>query len=218
MGLTKHRRRLAKLKPFEADSSKDVIAQVNKWQSLMLQRMGSRLVYAADEFYVTAGMPLPQFHEYEDFPQLENGVGIMSKFKKEFQDGLKHLEGIRYNKNKQISIATGKLASTFMKELIDGFNDRTGMKVSIHEIKNRLFGARVTVAGLVTGGDILRQLSKKTLGQVLLIPDTMLKVGEEVFLDDMTVAQLSSALDTQVVPVEVNGGQLVSTLTQLGRA
>ncbi len=74
------------------------------------------------------------------------------------------------------------------------------------------------MAGLVTGGDILRQLSKKTLGQVLLIPDTMLKVGEEVFLDDMTVAQLSSALDTQVVPVEVNGGQLVSTLTQLGRA
>ncbi len=217
VGLTKYRRGLPTLKPFDEQSSKDVITQVGKWQSMMLQKTGSRLVYAADEFFITAGVPLPRFHEYEDFPQLENGVGLMSKFEKEFHHGLKHLKSIRYNKNKQVSIATGKSATQFLEGLIDGFNDRTGMKVCIHGIENRFFGPRVTVAGLVTGRDLLGQLSGKPLGQVLLIPDTMLRAGEKVFLDDMTVAQLSSALNTKVVPVTVDGNQLINTLVDFGR-
>jgi putative radical SAM enzyme (TIGR03279 family) len=206
VGLTKWREGLYQLEPFDKVASFAVLEQVGRWQQKLLEQTGSRLVYLADEFYIKASAELPDWEEYEDFPQIENGVGLMSMLMHEFHEYLRRhgrkldkycskLDGTRF-----VSIATGVCAYQFIKQLAQVLEKRyNNLKIEVYPIKNGYFGENVTVTGLLTGGDLHAQLKDQTLGSELLISRSMLKSGEELFLDDYTVQELETRLGSKIV-------------------
>lgn len=226
VGITRYREHLYKLEPYDKKAALEVLSQVEAWQDRLLETRGSRVVFLADEFYILAGRELPGYDEYEDFCQLENGVGLVSLFKYEFlkhlsgtgcqnmdgiydvqgMDGIGEKDGTSNHLPRVVSVATGVLAGKFIKglacELEKIYNN---VKINVYPIKNEFFGEYVTVAGLITGQDIVKELSGKDLGCELLIPATMLKSGSRVFLDGYTVKQVESMLGTRVRVVEAGG-------------
>jgi putative radical SAM enzyme (TIGR03279 family) len=218
-GLTRYRDGLYPLEPFTEEECIQVINQVQKHQKIFKEKSGYNLVYAADEFYIKAGLELPSFGEYDDFYQIENGVGLMTHF---IHDAKNYLEEIsnskkllkRAEKNtKHKSIATGVLAYPFIKELTDKVSMYAkNMKIDVYEIKNNFFGENITVTGLLTGQDISEQLQGKELGEQLLISRTMLKASDEHFLDDMSYKQLGKKLKTTVTVTDNNGEEFIKTL------
>ena len=179
------------------------IAIVRKWAAISRASYGEVRVYASDEYYLKAGIPLPEAGEYGGFPQLENGVGMLALLKDEFMYAL---ETETETLAGHYTIATGEAAGPLLRELMAAAMQRhPALNVDVQIIKNAFFGGGVTVAGLLTGRDITEQLRGKELGQALLITKDMLRSGEEVFLDDMTVTGLSETLGVPVVPVD-NGG------------
>lgn len=219
VGLTKWREGLFKLEPFDSKAAAEVLQQVEGWQQKLLKKHSTRLVYLADEFYIMSGTKLPTCEEYEDFPQIENGVGLMSLFIDEFNKYLqKHGKKLeRYcsklMKTRTVSIATGICAYQHIKLLAQIMEKRyNNLKAEVYPIKNNFFGENVTVTGLLTGGDILAQLENQELGSELLISRSMLKSGEELFLDDFTIERLSSKLGKKITVVENSGEDLINKL------
>lgn len=209
VGITKWRQGLYELEPFDAESSGKVIAQVEGWQEKLLKDLGSAVAYLADEFYTTSGIELPPYEAYEDFPQLENGVGMLTLFRREFDDFLKN-ETPAFKGEKHISIATGVSAAPYIKEMARELENRyNGIKVDVFPIINCFFGENVTVAGLLTGRDIETQLKEKELGSELLITRCMLRSGEQVFLDDYTVEKLENSLKVKITVVENDGADFI---------
>jgi hypothetical protein len=192
-----------------------------EWQERLLKKKGSRIVYPADEFYVMAGCEMPDYYEYEDFPQLENGVGLVALFKHEFNDYLNYLKRLNIdnlhmlrsnNKMRKVSIATGVLAYEFInglaRELEKTFEN---IRINVYPVKNDFFGEQVTVTGLLTGRDIIQQLScgEPDLGEELLISESMLKANDDVFLDDYTVKMLEEQLNIKLTVVKNNGKDFI---------
>lgn len=219
VGLTKWREGLYKLEPFDAQASAKVLEQVGDWQQKLLKKYNTRLVYLADEFYIMAGKKLPASEEYEDFPQIENGVGLMSLFIFEFNEYLKkHARKLnRYcsklDGDRTVSIATGICAYQYIKQLAQVLEKRyNNLKVAVYPIKNDFFGENVTVTGLLTGCDLFAQLEAKELGSELLISRSMLKSGEELFLDNYTVAELGQKLGKKVTVVENKGEDFIKKI------
>jgi putative radical SAM enzyme (TIGR03279 family) len=214
VGITQHREGLYSLKPFDKATAKQVVKQINGWQKKLLKRYGSKIVYIADEFYLMAEEEIPQFEHYDDFPQIENGVGLIAMFKKEF---FEYLEGIRSIDNIQVrnvSIATGSAAFKFIKYLAETLEKRYGnISVNVYEIKNNFFGENVTVTGLLTGTDIAAQLEGKPLGDNLLLCKSMLKSGEKLFLDDYTIEELERYLNVKIQLVENSGSDFIEKIT-----
>jgi len=211
VGLTKFREGLPVLKPFDRDSAIEVIAQVKRWQELFLEETGGRRVFLADEWYLMTDTPFPPFEHYEDFPQVENGVGMAVLFTEEFNNALSGEE--KRPVEKTVSIATGILGS----KIITGIAKRAeehfpGLKVLVYPIENNFFGKSITVSGLLTGIDIKTQLTGKYLGDVLLLPSNMFRAGTDIFLDDMTLGELASFLHTDIRKVSTDGGELLSQL------
>lgn len=205
VGITKYREGLYELKPFDMESSREVIKQVEAWQMELLSKYGSRIVFIADEFYIMAGLEIPDYCVYEDFPQIENGVGLVAMLKKEFDDYFEELE-LKLENKREVSIATGVSSYKYIKEMIDILENKyKNLYVHVYKIKNNFFGENVTVTGLLTGQDIERQLSGKNLGRELLLSESMLKSGERVFLDDYTVEMLEDKLKTKITIVRNNG-------------
>ncbi len=213
VGLTGHRDGLENLLPYDKDSSNLVINQVERWQALFREKLGTSLVFVADEFYIMADRPMPDYEAYEGFPQIENGVGLVQKFRYEFSQALDSINTNCDNKD-QLSIVTGESAGGIMEEIGKILEKMTGKTIYVYPIKNRFFGGKVTVAGLVTGGDIIESLKGKLLGHKVLIPDIMLRQGEDVFLDNMSLDELSTELGVKVVPVSVDGKALVEEVIQ----
>ena len=219
VGLTKWREGLYPLEPFSAAESECVLAQVGRWQDKLLKKHGVRIVYLADEFYIKAGAELPPYEEYEGFPQIENGVGLMTLFKHEFHKYLRtHAKKLGQKLQRQparnVSIATGCCAVGHISELAQVLEKRyNNLKINVYAIENEFFGENVTVTGLLTGSDISRQLKERELGSELLISRSMLKSGEEIFLDDYTVAELSSSLGVKVTVVENDGADFIKKIT-----
>ncbi|HOQ06891.1 MAG TPA: DUF512 domain-containing protein [Clostridiales bacterium] len=216
VGLTKWREGLYPLEPFTADESARVIEQVEQWQRRFLDKFGTRLVYAADELYIKAGIELPSYEEYEDFPQIENGVGMMTQFMYEF-DSFLEMYGSELDKRwkdqspRTVSIATGKCAAGYIKKMARTLEKRfDGLHINVYAIENEFFGENVTVTGLLTGRDIAGQLEGRPLGSELLISRSMLKSGEELFLDDYTVDGLSSVLGKKISIVDNDGAGFVT--------
>ena len=210
VGLTSHREGLTELKPVDKASAEETIAIVNKWAAISKNTFGEDRVYASDEFYLKAGLPIPDAAVYADFPQLENGVGMLALLKDEF---LYALESRDESLAGDYSAATGEAASALLGELAEeAMKKHPDLKLSVYTVKNEFFGGGVTVAGLLTGRDLKNQLAGKHLGNALLITKDMLRHGEEVFLDDMTLAELSAALGVPVIPVENNGDALFDAL------
>lgn len=208
-GITKCRQGLYELKPYDAASSKKAVAQVEAHQARMRRVHGSAIVYLADEFYIMSGGKLPEFEAYEGFPQLENGVGMVSMLRREFDDFLCS-EAPVFEGPRNISIATGFSVSEYIKDMARELENRyNGLKINVFPIKNDFFGENVTVTGLLTGADIAAQLDRSKLGSELLISRSMLRAGEQVFLDDYTVEKLEKSLGIKVTAVDNDGAEFI---------
>ncbi|SHE37735.1 putative radical SAM enzyme, TIGR03279 family [Caldanaerobius fijiensis DSM 17918] len=208
VGLTAYREGLAPITPWDGPSSREIIEQIEGWGKRLKEQFGTPLVYASDEFYVMADREVPDAEYYEGFPQIENGVGLIAKLKDEFYSSLSKYRGIT-PKSKKVSIATGISAYKFIKSLANQIMDNFEIEIAVYAIKNNFFGPSVTVAGLLTGSDLISQLKDKDLGQRLIIPDVMLKEGEDIFLDDKTLDDVKDALGVEVVVSAVNGEDLI---------
>ncbi len=209
VGLTRHREGLTPLTPFDAESAAAAVRQVEAFAKRSLARCGSRIFCCSDELYLKAGLPLPPEEDYEGYPQLENGVGLLRLLETEFAQALEE-EPARPTRS--FSLATGVSAAPFLRQLAD----MAGAAVSVYPIPNDFFGHSVDVAGLITGGDLLKHLRGKELGEWLLIPSVMLRHGEGVFLDDITLPVLSRELGVPVIPVENDGKALLHAMLGKG--
>lgn len=209
VGLTKYRQGLYPLEPFSAEDCRAVVAQVEKWQKIFLERFGSRLVYASDEFYLVGGLPIPPAEAYEDFPQIENGVGMLASMREEVENAL--LTVHEPGKTKKTLIATGELAYPFICEMTAKIKDKYPIDAEVVKIQNRFFGGKVSVSGLICGQDLIEQLQGKK-AERLLFTRSMLKADEDVFLDDITLLQLEEELKLNAVPVENDGYAFVAAV------
>lgn len=220
VGITKYREGLASLEKFDAKDSEEVIDRINYWQEKCLKNKNTRFVYASDEWYLKAGLPLPDEEEYEGYLQIENGVGMTRLFIEEFKEELysnsnssnkKSLE--INNLKKSLSLVTGQLATPIIKELIKQINKiYPNIHVSVYTIENEFFGTDITVTGLITGQDIIKQLEDKDLGEALLLPSVILKHEEDVMLDDLSIADLEEALQTEIIVVNDDGKSFLKAI------
>jgi len=215
VGLTEHREHLAKLTPFDRAGALETVRRIDAFGATCLEGHGSRIFFPSDELFLKAGLPIPDDEYYEDYAQLENGVGLIRLQEVEFlaeltDDGL-HCDGVPF------SIATGVSAAPFLEKLLVTAREKYDtIDGRVYPIVNDFFGHTIDVAGLITGRDLIAQLRGKTLGRRLLIPQTMLRDGEGVFLDDTTIEDVERALSVTLVPVEVDGGDLLRAM--LGEA
>lgn len=206
VGLTRHREGLEPLRPVDREEARQIIGVVDKAREKCLNIYGEAFFYAADEFYLKAGWPLPGEEYYNGYPQLENGVGLMSLFRQELQGALLMAEPAE--NPPAFLIATGVSAAPFMEEMVAMCKEKCpALQGRVQPVKNDFFGHGVDVAGLLTGGDIIRQV-KDVLrpGEELWIPDCMLRHGETVFLDDVSVEEMEQKLGTKVRVLPVDGG------------
>jgi len=216
VGITKFRDGLYPLKPFTPDECKAVIAQVEDWQKKLKEKIGTNFIYAADEFYIKSNTPIPAEEEYEGYPQIENGVGLIRSTTDEFLDAI---ENDPPKENTEVTIVTGVAAYPTIKNLADeAMKKYPSVKIDVKEVKNQFFGEHITVAGLLTGQDILNALKNQNIYKRVLIPDVMLKSGTELFLDDMTVSQLSAELGCSMEAAGCDGYSLWNRITEGGKA
>lgn len=204
VGLTKYRQNLYPLKVFDKEGANRTIEQINNWQEKFKKEFGIGLVYLADEFYIKAEREIPDFKDYDDFPQLEDGIGMLAYLKKEFHNYLRYFKAKKINKT--VSIATGKIAYGFMRARMDELEEKfEGLKINLYAIENTFFGPEITVTGLITGGDLINQLKDKDLGEYLILCGDMLKDDADVFLDDVALDEVATKLNTDVVVADRGG-------------
>ena len=206
VGLTRHREGLTPLTPFTRESAFRCVKQVEAFGEKCYVNCGSRLFFCSDELYLKAGLPLPEDEYYEGYPQLENGVGMLRLQETEFDTALEAQGGAE--DAGPFSVATGVAAAPFIRALAE----KAGAKCTVYPIPNDFLGHTIDVAGLLTGGDIIRHLKGKDLGARLLLPMTMLRHGEGVFLDDLTPEDLERELGVPVVCVETDGAKLLAAM------
>ena len=206
-GLTKHRDGLYPLSLFSREEAAAVIDQINAVGERCIEKYGSRIFFCSDEFYLTACRPLPNSEYYEEYAQLENGVGMLRSFENDFNDELEFTEPS--TAPRRVSVATGVAAYETLKRLTDSL-EIEGLSVSVYKIINNFYGESVTVSGLLTGQDLAAQLADRELGDKLLIPANCLRDG--VFLDDMTLEELSQRLNVTIIPSGEDGADFLRCL------
>lgn len=212
VGLTKHREGLCKISPFKEETAKAVIETVNKFGDIALKEKGIRTFYASDEFYIKAKLPIPPDSYYEDYPQIENGVGMLRDHKEGFDYALKTAvsENVKYCGRKK-TVVTGVAAYDHICSLVDAFLEHyPNAEIKVSRIENRFFGESVTVSGLLTGGDIVSQV--ENAGEVLLLPENVLKSDEDIFLDNMTLDELQEKLGVTDVYMSGDGESFLDAL------
>ena len=208
VGLTRYRDGLTPLRPYTPDEAREMIARVEAFAAQARQARGTSFAFLSDEWYLLAGAPLPPYEAYEDFPQIENGVGLLRLFESDFREALAEREPLPARR--ALSMAGGEAAYPFFRELYRALVPY-GIDLSVYPIRNDYFGGNVSVGGLVTGGDLVRQLTGRLSSGVLLIPHNMLREGEDVFLDGMTLLEAEEALSVHIRPVR-SGADLVETV------
>ncbi len=211
VGLTRFREGLYPLEPFTREEAREVLRVIHRWQKKIYEEYGIHFIHAGDEWYLLAEEEVPEEERYDGYLQLENGVGMLRLLFNEFEEGMERLgDGDRSG---EISAATGKLAYPYIRRMADRIQERyPGVKVHVYCIRNDFFGERITVSGLITGQDIIDQLKGKELGSRLLLPCNMLKADEDVFLDDITVKEVSDALQVPVDIVKSSGQDLIDAI------
>lgn len=218
VGITKFRDNLENLDIFDKESSRELIGQIKRMQEYFLSELGRRFVFASDEFYVLAELPLPEYEEYEGFSQIENGVGLIKMFERQFDDAIKSLDNFNDNGevSRNITIATGASAYSFMCEISEkAMSTFSGLNITVRKIINSFFGDTITVAGLITASDLYEQLKDHELGDVLFIPSVMLRNGDTVFLDNETVEGLSLKLKIPITVCEVDGSSFINEIIKI---
>ena len=219
-GITKYRDNLYPLELYTKEEAGEVIDLIESYQKKFYDEYGLHFIHASDEWYITAERDFPEEERYDGYIQLENGVGMMRLFIEEFEEAVKHLEGKPMERT--LTIATGKLTyptiCQFAERLMKLY---PGLVVHVYAIRNDFFGETITVSGLITGQDLVKQLLEYKeqgvdLGETLLIPSNMLRTGEEVFLDDMTVQQVEEALSMHLTAIEPGGQDFVDAVLDEG--
>ena len=204
VGLSRFRDGLYPLEPFNGDDAAKVIDRIESWQKKLYPKYGVHFVHASDEWYLLAGRDIPEEERYDGYLQLENGVGMLRLLETEVREELRGRSGDDRRRN--LTIATGQLPADTIRKLCGLIREKyPQVCVRIVPIRNDFFGERITVSGLVTGTDLIRQLKGKELGEELLIPCNMLRSGENVFLDDITVEQVIMELKVPVTVVDPEG-------------
>lgn len=213
VGLTKYREGLYPLERYEGENARAVVELVERFGDRFFGEHGVRLAYVSDEFYLRAGLPLPEADFYEDFAQLENGVGVLALLESDFYSLYHQLPGD--GRVRRLSIGTGTDAAPFVQKLVDAAARKWhNLQCNVYAVKNEFFGETITVAGLVTATDLIRQLKGKPLGDVLLLPACMLRHEQDKFLDDYTVEDVEQALGVRVKIVGTEGDSLLRGLLE----
>ena len=211
VGLTKYRDGLYPLIEYTKERAGSTIDTIERFAQNCLQKHGTRFVYPADEFYLKAERSIPSSDFYEDFGQLDNGVGLLALLKEEFYDAVSEKEP--HSVHRRITMATGVAAAPLLNELFGAAKEKfKGLEGEVVPIRNEFFGEKITVAGLVTGGDLITQLKGRELGECLLIPSVMLRYERDIFLDDVSVDDVSRALNVPVEIVDNDGTKLLKAM------
>lgn len=207
VGITKFRDNLYPLKSYDQESSKEIIDIVTKFQQRFFSKYGRKVVFAADEFYLKAKEPLPTADFYEDFDQLENGVGMLSLMKQEFKDALNEVEDIDIKKD--ITLACGVAAYDMFCELSNELHNKfPNINLRVVKVVNDFFGHEITVSGLITGTDLIKTLKKEGVDKDLFITSSMLNHDGTMFLDNMTIEDIEKELNTKITAID-NDGYLI---------
>lgn len=212
IGLTKHRRGLPALEPVTAGYAETFVQNWQPAAERLERELGASFLFIADEFYIKAGLPFPPLETYGDLPQIENGVGMIPLFLDEAERVLKKA---RKGKPVTVTVVTGESPYRYLAAFLEKLSARTGATFKPVAVHNRLFGESVTVTGLVAGSDIVEELSGRDLGDAVLVPDVMLKEGEGIFLDDLSVDGLEKSLGTRVLVVEATPQGVVDALRRV---
>ena len=211
VGLSKFREGLYPLEPFTKEDAEENLDIIEKWQKIIYEKQGIHFAHASDQLYRLAGRPRPEEERYDGYIQLENGVGMIRLMTSEGEEALKTADDD--GKEEELSMATGVLAYPYIKEYLERITGiYPGRKVHLYKIENHFFGERITVAGLITGTDLIDQLRGKELGERLLLPCAMFRNGEEVFLDDVTKSDVQKALQVRVDIVKSSGYDFVDAV------
>ena len=230
VGLSKHREGLYPLESFTKEDAKEVLKTIHRWQEKLYPEYGLHFIHASDEWYILAEEELPTADNYDGYIQYENGVGMLRMLIDEVEDAIlvakelgylpceRSAKGLQKVQKRVISIATGKLAYPYMKGIAENLMALCeGLRVHVYAIRNDFFGKMITVSGLITGQDIIKQLKGQELGEVLYLPENILRSGEDVFLDDLTVSDVQNTLQVCLDIVKSNGYELVSSLLGLDK-
>jgi putative radical SAM enzyme (TIGR03279 family) len=215
VGLSKYREGLYPLEPFTKEDAKDVLNIIHSWQDKLYKAYDLHFIHASDEWYILAEEELPEEERYDGYLQLENGVGMLRLLINEFDEAFEELRNTKgvYIPEKEVSIVTGRLAYKFILEMANKLMvEFPQLKLNVYPIRNDFFGEMITVSGLLTGQDILAQLKDKPLGDKLLLPQNVLKSGESIFLDDMTINELENSLQVPIDIVKSSGQDLIDAI------
>lgn len=213
VGLTRYRDGLYPLEPFTKEDACEVLDLIHGWQEKIYKEWGNHFIHAGDEWYILAERPIPEEKTYDGYLQLENGVGMVRLLDEEVAQTLAGMTGD--DRKIHRTIATGELAAPFLRKHVESVRKKyPNVDIQVFAIKNEFFGGKITVAGLITGTDLISQLKGKDLGDRLLLTNHMLKSGEPVFLDDVTVDDVQNALQIKVSIVESSGADFVSSLIE----
>lgn len=212
IGVTKYREGLTHVKTFDKDMSTSLIEDITKIQNELLENIGTRFVFLSDEFYALSGKDLLSYDEYEGFRQYENGVGMMKLFEVEVDEYLEKLGNYKLNSLRKIILPTGVLAYEFMNKIARKIeNNISNVEIQVVKVYNDFFGHTITVAGLLTGNDIISQL-KGISGDAILISKSMLKADEDIFLDDVTLEEFETKVNKKVIVTEVDGEEFIKNI------
>jgi putative radical SAM enzyme (TIGR03279 family) len=215
VGLTKYREGLYPLEPFEKEDAEKVLACIHRWQDDCMKRYGTHFVHAGDEWYLLAEEEPPEEERYDGYIQLENGVGMITLLRDEFAEALQKIKGDK-ELERRVTLATGKSAAPLLRELAGRLKEKfPKVCVETVAIRNDFFGERITVSGLLTGQDLIAQLKGRNLGDALLLPCSLLRSGEEVLLDDITLSDLKRTLQVGIDIVKSSGQDLL--LAMIGK-
>lgn len=213
VGLTRYREKLTPLRGFFPQEAVEVVKTMERWGEYFCKEYGTRTAYASDEFYILAGKDFPPYEFYEDFAQLENGVGMMTLMQHDFTQALKEAQLEQSPAAHRCTIATGQLAYPMMQNFAERVQQAfPQVQVQVKKIRNDFWGPTITVAGLITGQDLLVQLEGLDLGSELLIPANMLRHEQDRFLDDLTLEQVQETLGVPVLPVENDAFELLARM------
>ncbi len=216
VGLSRYRDGLYPLEPFVKEDAEAVLRMIHEWQDKIYAEHGVHFIHASDEWYILAGQELPEEERYDGYLQLENGVGMLRLLLDEFGEALEEIRKSRKPLEADggtVSIATGLLAYPYIRDMAKRLEAVcTGIHIHVYPVINEFFGERITVSGLLTGQDIVKQLNGKELGKRLLLPQNVLRSGETVFLDDMTVEEMEKALQVKVDIVKSSGRDFIETI------
>ena len=211
IGLTKHREGLCKMTAVTKEKALEIISQVESWQKKARKEIGTGFIYASDEIYLKAELPIPESDSYFGFPQIENGVGMIASLKDELLDALENAPAV--DKKHTVTIVTGVSVYETMCGFAKTITEKIpNIEIKVEKIINNFFGEQITVSGLLCGCDIIEQLRGKALGESLIITKNMLRDGENVLLDDITTEDIERELNTKIIAVGDDGYELLSAV------